>query len=210
MSLPSDASSSHRARGLDIAERLFLLALGIFAFWRLAPSVPGQPAVALILVSEGLAVVLVLLRKPAVRADFSAYTAAVAFLGTAAPLLVVSQKGASLIAPTLGGALMMAGLVLNISAKVALNRSFGVAAANRGVKRRGPYRFLRHPMYLGYATTQVAFLLLNPTIWNLAVYSLAWSVQIMRIQAEERVLLEDPTYRAYAGEVRYRLLPGVY
>src|SRR5438093_1166549 len=84
---------------------------------------------------------------------------------------------------------------------------FGLAAANRGVKRAGPYRLLRHPMYAGYALTQIAFLLLNPGLWNLAVYALSWGVQVLRIRAEERVLLEDPAYRAYAGEVRYRLLP---
>src|SRR5439155_11353335 len=119
----------------------------------------------------------------------------VAFLGTSAPLLVMAQGGGWLPAG-LGSALMITGLLINISAKVALNRSFGLAAANRGVKRAGPYRLLRHPMYAGYALTQVTFLLLNPGLWNLAIYALAWSVQILRIRAEERVLLEDPAYQA--------------
>jgi protein-S-isoprenylcysteine O-methyltransferase Ste14 len=123
---------------------------------------------------------------------------------------MVTAPGHGLIAPVLGFWAMIAGLLLNISAKVALNRSFGLAAANRGVKRAGPYRLLRHPMYAGYAMTQIAFLLLNPCLWNLGVYALSWSVQILRIRAEEKVLLEDPAYRAYAGEVRFRLLPGVY
>jgi protein-S-isoprenylcysteine O-methyltransferase Ste14 len=109
-----------------------------------------------------------------------------------------------------GALIMIAGLLLSISAKVALNRSFGVTAANRGVKREGPYRLLRHPMYAGYALTQVAFLLLNPCAWNLAIYALSWTVQVLRIGAEERLLLEDPAYQAYAGRVRFRLAPGLY
>ncbi len=34
--------------------------------------------------------------------------------------------------------------------KVLLGLSFGVVAANRGVKIGGPYSFIRHPMYAGY------------------------------------------------------------
>ena len=37
-----------------------------------------------------------------------------------------------------------------MAAKFSLARSFGLAPANRGVKSRGAYAFLRHPMYLGY------------------------------------------------------------
>jgi protein-S-isoprenylcysteine O-methyltransferase Ste14 len=123
---------------------------------------------------------------------------------------MVRTAGGGLIPLAAGASLMMAGLVLNISAKIALNRSFGVTAANRGVKRAGPYRFLRHPMYLGYAATQLAFLLLNPSLWNLCAYAASWTAQILRIRAEERVLMEDPAYRAYADGVRFRLVPGLY
>jgi len=35
-------------------------------------------------------------------------------------------------------------------------------------------------------------------------------LQVLRIQAEERVLRADPSYRSFAEQVRYRLLPGVY
>jgi protein-S-isoprenylcysteine O-methyltransferase Ste14 len=209
MSLTAAAAPAPGARLFDLAERAFLLALGISAFVRLWSSIPGQPEVALILISEGLAVVFILLRKPALQADLSPWAALVAFLGTAAPLLVAAP-GHGVLPAAAGFWMMCLGLVFNISAKLALNRSFGLAAANRGVKRAGPYRFVRHPMYAGYALTQLTFLLQNPSAWNIAVYALAWTVQILRIRAEERVLLEDPAYRAYAGEVRFRLVPGVF
>jgi protein-S-isoprenylcysteine O-methyltransferase Ste14 len=203
------AASPRGGRLFDLVERAFLLVLGVSAFVRLGPSIASEPQVALILISEGLAVAFILLRKPALNADFSPWAATVAFVGTAAPLLVTAP-GQGLIPATFGAWLMMAGVVWGIGAKVALNRSFGLAAANRGVKRAGPYRVMRHPMYAGYALTQLTFLLLNPCIWNLAIYALSWSVQVLRIRAEERVLLQDPEYQAYAGEVRFRLLPGVY
>ena len=61
-------------------------------------------------------------------------------------------------------AITISGFVLQLSAKLTLRRSFGVVAANRGVKASGPYRLVRHPMYAGYALTHVGFLLAGPNL----------------------------------------------
>ena len=82
--------------------------------------------------------------------------------------------------------------------------------ANRGVKLGGPYRYVRHPMYAGYLLCHVAFLLLNPSPWNLVVYALCDGLQVPRILAEERLLCRDGTYAAYRARVRWRLIPGVF
>ena len=105
---------------------------------------------------------------------------------------------------------MLFGVFLNLSAKLTLRRSFGVVAANRGVKIGGPYRLIRHPMYAGYTLTQLGFLLSGPTLWNLGLYGLALSLQIARILAEERILSNDPAYAEMSGRVRYRLVPYVF
>ena len=105
---------------------------------------------------------------------------------------------------------MIAGFALQLSAKLTLRRSFGVVAANRGVKASGPYRLVRHPMYAGYALTHIGFLLAGPSLWNLALYGTVLTIAVRRIVAEERVLREDPAYRALAAKVRYRLLPGLF
>ena len=206
--MAADKGALRSGLAFDLAERALLL-LGLSAIVRLAPSLRPTPYVALLLLSEGLAIAFILVRRRAVSSDFSPYAAAIAFLGTAAPLLVAAS-GHPLIPLAVGAAAMTAGLLMSIAAKVVLNRSFGVTAANRGVKHEGPYRFLRHPMYAGYALTQVMFLLLNPCLRNLAIYAVSWSVQILRIRAEEKLLLQDPDYRAYAAKVRYRLAPGLF
>jgi protein-S-isoprenylcysteine O-methyltransferase Ste14 len=46
--------------------------------------------------------------------------------------------------------------------------------------------------------------------WNLLIYGIGWTAQILRLQAEERLLEQDPAYRSYAGQVRWRLIPGVF
>jgi protein-S-isoprenylcysteine O-methyltransferase Ste14 len=209
MTLTADRATNVKALVLDLVERGFLLALSLSTVARLAPSLSTQPFLILLLISEGLAVAFILLRRRAFRSDCTVFATVVAFVGTAAPLFVIAPGG-PIIPPGVGAVLMIAGLLLNIASKVALNRSFGLAPANRGVKRAGPYRYLRHPMYAGYMTTQIAALLLNPCLWNLGVYAVAWSAQIFRIQAEEKLLRDDPEYRTYSDAVRYRLIPWVY
>jgi hypothetical protein len=40
--------------------------------------------------------------------------------------------------------------------------------------------------------------------------ALGWASLIYRICAEERVLAQDSRWPAYAGSVRYRLVPGIW
>jgi hypothetical protein len=47
-------------------------------------------------------------------------------------------------------------------------------------------------------------------LWNLSVYLIAFSSQVVRILSEERLLTEDPGYKALRETVRYRLIPGVF
>lgn len=198
-----------RDLAFDYGERLFLSVLCGGIVLRLLPTLADNPMNLLLVVSETAAVVMIVLRRPAQQTDLSAYAVLVALAGTAGGLLV-RPGGDPLVAGWIAGLMMVTGILFNISAKVSLNRSFGMTAANRGVKRQGPYRLMRHPMYVGYAITQLGFLLMNPTLWNLSVYAIAWTAQLLRIGAEERVLNNDPEYRAYAGAVRYRLVPGLY
>jgi protein-S-isoprenylcysteine O-methyltransferase Ste14 len=65
-------------------------------------------------------------------------------------------------------------------------------------------------MYAGYMLSHVAFALMNPTWWNLAMYLTCDALQIPRLLAEERLLGRDEAYRRYQSLVTYRLLPGVF
>lgn len=196
-----------RLPALDLAERVFLLVVLGWFVSRMAMSLSAEPLNILLMVSESLPVLMLLLRTPGqIATTWYAWT--IAFIGTFGPLLVVPATGA--IEPVyVAGLLMAAGLLISIAAKICLNRSFGIVAANRGVKRTGPYRLVRHPMYFGYLLTHIGFLLLNPALWNLAVYAVTWSAILLRIPAEERFLGRDPAYRSYAARVRYRLIPGL-
>jgi len=109
-----------------------------------------------------------------------------------------------------GIGLQVVGLTWVIVSFATLGRSFGVVAANRGLKTAGPYRLVRHPIYLGHNITLAGFLLANLWWWNGFVFATVLVFQVLRIQAEERVLRATSEYESYARRVRWRLLPGVY
>jgi protein-S-isoprenylcysteine O-methyltransferase Ste14 len=75
---------------------------------------------------------------------------------------------------------------------------------------RGPYRFLRHPMYFGYLIKDVGFLLPNFGLQNLFVLVVHWGLQVGRVVREEKLLSADRRYREYMSRVRYRLIVGVF
>ena len=202
--------SAPQKRTLDLVEQTAVVLLYGWMTLRLWPSdlSPANWYPLLILPSEGLVVALLLIRRRTEHISTSLWDWSIAAIGTTAVLLV--DKGGHPMFGLLGPYLMIMGLVIHVGAKLSLWRSFGLVAANRGVRCGGLYRFVRHPMYAGYIVSHVGFLLVAPSLWNLAVYAIAWSVMIARIYAEERILSEDATYGAYRTSVRYRLLPGVF
>ncbi len=197
-----------RAVSLDLAERGFVLLLMLLFMMRLAPAVGSGACNILIGVSEGLSAILILARRPgAVIA--TPYAWAISIGGTCAPLLV-APGGLRLVPGTAPLVLMAVGLAFSISAKAFLRRSFGILPANRGVRREGPYRIVRHPMYAGYALTHLGFLVSSFELRNVAAYAVCWTAMALRIRAEEAFLSRDPAYRAYRGTVAYRLIPGLW
>jgi protein-S-isoprenylcysteine O-methyltransferase Ste14 len=197
------------AQAVDLGERLVVLLLFAWFLSHILPSVADHPYNMLILVSETLTAFLVLVRRPGPMAT-SLYAWAIAIVGTCAPLLVLPASNDSLVPVAAAAILMIAGLTFSLAAKGFLRRSFGIVAASRGVRRGGPYRLVRHPMYAGYIVTQLGFLLINPSLWNAAVYALSWTTLVMRIAEEEKILSRDAAYRDFQADVRFRLIPGLY
>lgn len=114
----------------------------------------------------------------------------------------------SLLIPS--AALQLAGIAALFASLLSLGRSFGVVPANRGIKTRGLYRIVRHPVYASELVFYLGFLLGNPSPVNLGLVTLIVAGQVQRILSEERLLRGENVYRTYMGGVTYRLVPGIF
>lgn len=212
--MPHDIESHTRRNVimLDVLERLLIMTLYVFLVVRIVGSMRegGHLVNGLLLVSEGLVILFLLIRRPTSEVSFRPRVWFLAIVATCGPLLVTPSLGTPLASPVVGMSIWLFGTLLQVSAKLALGRSFGCIPAHRGLKLCGPYRWLRHPMYAGYVLSHVAFLLMNPSLGNLAIYMLCDAVQVPRMLFEEQFLGRDPAYLAYCRDVKWRVVPGLF
>ena len=197
-----------RPRVLDRVEQVVILALWTWFAWRMVQSPNGYAP--LVMISETAVMVFTLIRRPTDAISLRAGDWMLAFTATIAPLLIVPIEDPYPLLAPLGVFLLFMGNIWQAYAKLILRRSFGIAPANRGIKITGPYRFMRHPMYAGYLAVHIGVLAVMFSWWNLLIYGIGWFAQIKRLLAEERLLSEDADYRAYAEQVRWRLVPGLF
>ena len=89
------------------------------------------------------------------------------------------------------------GLLVWITAYLNIGLSFGVLPKPKKIIRKGLYRYLRHPMYLGISLTLTSLALLKGSIYGLG-YTLLVLIPILLIRAhlesrEVRKLDKVPT-----------------
>ena len=170
----------------------------------------GRVTGLLLLVSEALVVVLTVVRRSAAVVDRSMRARLLTALSMLGPPLLQPAQVAALLPQSLTVGLSAVGLAIVIAGKITLGRSFGLMPANRGVVCSGLYRIVRHPIYLGYLFTHVAFLLATPSAWNVAALLAADAALLARAVCEEQTLSRDERYRTYQQTVRWRVCPGVF
>ena len=115
----------------------------------------------------------------------------------------VASPAAGLVLVTLAAALSLVSLLT-------IGRRFGVRPALRGLVTSGPYRFVRHPMYLSYLLADIGYNLQEWNFVTLFLVLVGWMSLFYRIYAEERVLSQHAEWPAYVILVRYRLFPGIW
>ena len=134
----------------------------------------------------------------------------VAFGGTFTPVLLRPDGAHPSWGLEAGLALQVTGLVICFSSFLALGRSFGFAAADRGLVRHGPYAVVRHPIYVSYVLLGAGYVCQSISVRNVLVVLAALGFNVCRIRAEERVLATNPASRSYRARVRWRMIPGLW
>jgi protein-S-isoprenylcysteine O-methyltransferase Ste14 len=167
-----------------------------------------------IYVSQHLLVLAVALtRRPPEAHDHSLPTSAAVVVSYAYPYAQVALLGfvsGQPASPSTGLVLVIIAAFLSLASLLSLGRSFGIRPALRRLVTRGPYRVVRHPMYLAYVLGDVGY---NLQEWNVATVLLVlagWISLVYRIRAEERVLSRDAGWPVYTSLVPYRLFPGFW
>lgn len=155
-------------------------------------------------------VFLSLMRLPA-RAWSSAPPALISTIAMiACTALMTPQRAAGGLEQTSGAAIEFAGVMLSQIARLYLGRHFALLPANRGIVSRGPFRLVRHPVYLGWLILTIGFVTVYPNGWNLALFGISIPLMLWRIALEENLLRRDPAYRSYCETTRYRLAPYLF
>ncbi len=104
---------------------------------------------------------------------------------------------------------MTAATALTLWGLWALRGSFSITVEARTPVVRGPYRWIRHPVYLGEMLTAGAVMFWRFSLWNAFIYAAFVLVQLLRARWEERKLGRIfPAYREYAAGTFWFLKSG--
>ena len=99
---------------------------------------------------------------------------------------------------------MSANAYLSSRARIQSDRQQQVATG-------GPYRYVRHPMYVAIILLVPAMALVLGSWWALIPAGVVGPLFVVRSALEDRMLLDELAgYREYASRVRYRLVPGIW
>ncbi len=102
------------------------------------------------------------------------------------------------------------GMAIALYSLGTLGRSFSIIPQARTLVQTGPYRFVRHPVYLGELIANLGVVLARPSTLAMALYCLITALLIYRALQEEKLLASIfPEYEAYSLR-RARFIPGVY
>lgn len=202
MTAPGAAAPSWRPR-LDVVFALATFSLAVLA---LRSPTLGWGGV-LLAVLYTLAAAAFLRRGPRL-ADGTLADKAAALPGIAIGAIALSVAGPFWTWPWGAWALFGAGGVVAGWSLRTLRDAFAVLPARRALITRGPYAWVRHPMYAGELTMVAGAAVAVGGVAGVALVAVAAAATGLRLRVEERVLAADPEWAAYAARVRWWWVPG--
>jgi protein-S-isoprenylcysteine O-methyltransferase Ste14 len=105
---------------------------------------------------------------------------------------------------------VIAGMALAIFTVLHLGKAFSLVPQARMLVRSGPYRWLRHPLYVCEEIAVFGTLLQFLSPITALIFATHIGIQVCRIIYEEKLLRESfPEYRDYLAST-WRLIPFVW
>jgi protein-S-isoprenylcysteine O-methyltransferase Ste14 len=120
--------------------------------------------------------------------------------------LLIPQKFLA-VSAIFGTVLNTGGALVSSIATYHLRYSYAVFVQLRDIMTKGLYRWVRHPIYLGYTLSTIGFIFVLPRLSCIIVFLLSFMITVYRAKLEERKLLASPEYQEYARKTPF-LFPG--
>jgi protein-S-isoprenylcysteine O-methyltransferase Ste14 len=155
---------------------------------------------------------LIVTRPPAKAQSDGLMPTVAAFAGTYMPwsISLFAATSHSTALNFLSAACLAAGMLLAVYTVLHLGRSFSLVPQARRVVQAGPYRWIKHPLYLSEELAVLGTVLQFFSLGTLMVLVIHVAIQIRRILYEEDLLRRTlPEYSAYEAS-RWRLVPYVW
>jgi protein-S-isoprenylcysteine O-methyltransferase Ste14 len=155
---------------------------------------------------------LIITRPPPVARSSGLAPVVTAFAGTYLPwsISLFGHGTRSAALNLLSAMCLIVGMLLTLFTVMYLGRAFSIIPQARRVVQAGPYRLIKHPLYLSEEIAVLGTVLQVFSIAGWAVFIAHLAIQIRRILYEEKLLRETlPEYGAYAAS-RWRLLPYIW
>jgi protein-S-isoprenylcysteine O-methyltransferase Ste14 len=159
-----------------------------------------------------LAIWCYLRRGPAVATSGSVTAHGAAFAATVLPLALplVREAPSAPGRQALADVLLICGTGWALWSLRYLDRSVSVLAQARALVVRGPYRWVRHPLYVGELVSSLGLAIAVNNYLALALWVAMCGLQVYRAVREEQLLSRAfPAYRSYRSHTA-ALLPGVF
>jgi len=166
----------------------------------------------LLLCFYALLVLLYVIRFSAKSTTRSFVTKTMAVVATFLPFIIplLSRPSDNPSILLLSSLVTICGISIALYSLSTLGRSFSIIPQARRLVQAGPYKLVRHPVYLGELISIFGVVLARPSSMALAVYCLLVALLIYRAVQEEKLLAGIfPEYETYCLR-RARFLPGVF
>lgn len=160
-----------------------MVGFGVVAFYRWQQT---QLIFFLLLVLRDFAAGYFFFRRQPAHSRGSRTLTVLAYASSAMPLLYFGSTVSSKALFLASDLLAIVGFLIVVLATVELGTSIGISPANRGLVRSGIYRYIKHPMYLGYVVSEFGLVILNPL--NAVFMVLSTSLYVIRAATENKVL----------------------